>query len=382
MIKTTHSSLRLNRSFVRLQSTAALSPQRIGFIGLGHMGSKMVKNLEDDGHKLVIYDLDKDAAERLKSPNVTVAASVPDIAKSCSIVFSMLPNDSIVSKVAVELLDNCNKTSTFTHVSCSTIGPQTSRTLANLYSYSTTFATYIACPVFARPDGIARREAIWVMSGGETSGSTSLINSLPTHASTLAASGVSPTQGKVLAMQLLSKLGRVEDYGPDAGAANVVKLCGNYMIASSIETIGEAMTLAEKYNVNSKQVIQLLTDTIFNCLIYKGYGQRVAQRDHRPGGFGLSLGQKDVCLVSEAAKAADTPMPFLSVLVDRFTSAKAKGRGAMDWSAIGLNIAEDAGLDISKDLARNKEAVEKNITYDSSSNSSTGNSNNNSTEKK
>jgi len=343
------------------------------------MGSKMVKNMETDGHKLLVFDQDTKASEKIKSPNVTVAESVAEIAKNCQLVFSMLPNDSVVSKVAVELVDNCNKKLPFTHVSCSTISPGTSRNLANLYSYSTTNAIYIASPVFARPDGIARREAIWVMSGGETSGSAPLIKTeVPseTSKSNTASSDAtstnkqeppqptsSPTDGKVMARQILSKLGRVEDYGADAGAANVVKLCGNYMIASSIETIGEAMALAEKYHVNSNQVIQLLTDTIFNCLIYKGYGQRVAQRDHRPGGFSLTLGQKDVCLVSDAAKSAEVPMPFLSVLVDRFTSAKAKGRGSMDWSAVGLNIAEDAGLDVTKDLVRNKEAVDKNITY-------------------
>lgn len=58
-------------------------------------------------------------------------------------------------------------------------------------------------------------------------------------------------------------------------------------------------------------------------------------------------------LVRKAAIDGDVPMPFLSVLLDRFTSAKAKGRDAFDWSAIGLNSAEDAGIDISKDIEKN-----------------------------
>ena len=99
--------------------------------------------------------------------------------------------------------------------------------------------------------------------------------------------------------------------------------------------------------------MKLLSSTIFDCLIYKGYGQRVSERDHRPGGFSLSLGLKDVSLVRKAAADADVAMPFLSTLIDRFTSAKAKGRENLDWSAIGLNCAEDAGIDISKDLEAN-----------------------------
>ena len=74
------------------------------------------------------------------------------------------------------------------------------------------------------------------------------------------------------------------------------------------------------------------------------------------GGFALELGLKDVNLVRETAKAVDAPMPFLSSLIDNFTSAKAKGRGHLDWSALGLTVAENGGIDVSKDLARNEEA--------------------------
>jgi len=118
------------------------------------------------------------------------------------------------------------------------------------------------------------------------------------------------------------------------------------------------MALAEKNGVNREQVMNLLTSSIFNCLIFKGYGQRVSQRDHQPGGFSLELGYKDVSLVNKAARDVNVPMPFLSTLVDRFTAAKAKNRAEMDWSAIGLNVAEDAGIDITKDLQKNYELIE------------------------
>lgn len=68
-------------------------------------------------------------------------------------------------------------------------------------------------------------------------------------------------------------------------------------------------------------------------------------------------------LVSQAAKEVNTPMPYLSILVDRFLTAKAKGRSGFDWSAIGLNAAEDAGIDISEDLKRNDKDVKENNKY-------------------
>ncbi|RYH18594.1 NAD(P)-dependent oxidoreductase [archaeon] len=97
--------------------------------------------------------------------------------------------------------------------------------------------------------------------------------------------------------------------------------------------------------------------------LYVGYGQRVSERDHRPGGFSLELGYKDVSLVSQAARDAQVPMPFLSTLLDRYTSALAKGRGGMDWSGIGLGVAEEAGIDVKGDVARNEQNVKEKKTY-------------------
>lgn len=90
--------------------------------------------------------------------------------------------------------------------------------------------------------------------------------------------------------------------------------------------------------------MDMLSSTIFNCLIYKGYGARIAQRDHRPGGFSLELGYKDVALVRETAKQSKVPMPYASLLHDRFLASVNKGRGEMDWSAVALAISEDGGL--------------------------------------
>ena len=107
----------------------------------------------------------------------------------------------------------------------------------------------------------------------------------------------------------------------------------------------------------------MLSGSIFDCLIYKGYGQRVSERDHRPGGFSLELGLKDCTLVSEAAREADVPMPFLSVLLDRYTSSKAKGRADFDWSAIGLSVAEDAGIDVTADVERTRKDIDEGNMY-------------------
>lgn len=320
-----------------LRCTVSTTPSpvvTIGFIGLGHMGSKMVSNLAQDGHTVITYDRNAEAIKKVidANPSNVMGGSIADIAEKCSVIFSMLPNDDIVEGVSQELLKHyTSKDGKQTlHISCSTVSPTIARKLQGAHHQQN--MEFISSPVFARPDGISKREATFMLSGNPA--------------------------GKEIAKKYLALLGRTEDIGEEIGAANVVKLCGNFLIATSIESIAEAMALAEKNGVDRELVMNLLSSSIFNCLIFKGYGQRVSQRDHKPGGFSLELGYKDVSLVNKAARDVNVPMPFLSTLVDRFTSAKAKNRTDMDWSAIGLNVAEDAGIDISKDLQKNYQAIE------------------------
>ena len=95
----------------------------------------------------------------------------------------------------------------------------------------------------------------------------------------------------------------------------------------------------------------MLSGTIFDCLIYRGYGQRIAQRDHRPGGFSLDLGYKDMALVRDTAQRSKVPMPFASLLHDRFlASVNKKGRKGLDWSAVALAISEEAGFKLPRHI--------------------------------
>jgi len=306
------------------------------------MGSKMVAHLKSEGYTSIsVFDNNKSAAKKISkdlgSDVVVASKSVKNIGATCDIVLAMVPNDAAITEVSEQLLSAKRKAGSprLVVISCSTISPLTSRRIAS--EFEAKGASFIAAPVFARPDGLAKKQATWMVAG--------------------------ETHGREVATQLLSHMGVVHDFGHDVGAANVVKLCGNFLIASSIEAIAESMALAEKSGVDRGAVMSLLSSTIFDCLIYKGYGQRVSQRDHRPGGFSLVLGAKDVGLVSQAAKETEVPMPFLSTLVDRFTSAKARGRGEFDWSAIGLSVAEDAGVDVSADVERNVKDIKDGRTY-------------------
>uniref|UniRef100_K3WRE9 6-phosphogluconate dehydrogenase NADP-binding domain-containing protein n=1 Tax=Globisporangium ultimum (strain ATCC 200006 / CBS 805.95 / DAOM BR144) TaxID=431595 RepID=K3WRE9_GLOUD len=305
----------------------------IGFIGLGNMGLPMAYNFVKNGHDVLCFDTNKDSVDRLVQLGGRAASSVEAIASSVTTVFSVLPNDEVLTSVVLGDATKpgsgllANLTPGTLHVSCSTIHPDTSRHLDTKHNEKS--ASYIAAPIFARPDGMEALQANFVISGSNA------------EAVETATEWLKCTSAGVYNFS-----------NEDAGAANAVKLCGNFLIASAIESMAEALSLVEANGVDRVQAMQFYSNTFLSSVIHKGYGQRVSERDHRPGGFALELGYKDQRLAHQMALQNQVPMPFLSVLIDRFLSERAKGRSDLDWSAIGLGVCESRGVDVSDAIER------------------------------
>jgi 3-hydroxyisobutyrate dehydrogenase-like beta-hydroxyacid dehydrogenase len=128
--------------------------------------------------------------------------------------------------------------------------------------------------------------------------------------------------------------------------AALIKISGNFMIASVIETLGEAVALLRKADIDPQTFIQVLTSTLFNAPVYKTYGALIAEQKFSPAGFAAPLGYKDVGLALAAAKSLQVPMPLASLLSDRFLRLLAEGGDELDWSAIAQLSAADAGLGV------------------------------------
>jgi 3-hydroxyisobutyrate dehydrogenase-like beta-hydroxyacid dehydrogenase len=122
-----------------------------------------------------------------------------------------------------------------------------------------------------------------------------------------------------------------------------VKLSGNFLIASVIESLGEAVALVAKAGVDKQEYIEILTSTLFGAPVYKTYGGLIAREEFEPAGFAAALGQKDVRLVLAAAEELQVPLPIASLLRDRFLTLLAHGGANLDWSAIGSLPAWEAG---------------------------------------
>jgi 3-hydroxyisobutyrate dehydrogenase-like beta-hydroxyacid dehydrogenase len=203
------------------------------------------------------------------------------------------------------------------HVSLSTISVALSDKLAA--EHAKAGQGYLAAPVFGRPEAAEAGRLAVVVAGPDA-----LVQKC-----------------KPLFEAMGPKLFVV---GERPSQANVVKLSGNYLIATVLESLSEAMAFARKSGVDAGVLLEFLTTTMFTAPVYKTYGDLIVQGKHEPAGFLLPLGLKDVRLVLEAAEAASVPMPIASVLRDRFITAMARGNQDKDWSVIGRVAAEDAGL--------------------------------------
>ncbi len=290
----------------------------IGFIGIGAMGLPMAANLLAGGFALRVWNRTGGKADSLSAKGATIAANVGDAITPGGIAITMLADDAAVESVT--LGDNgiagCLGAGGI-HVSMSTIAPATSERLA---AHHAKFGnTYIAAPVFGRPENAEARQLVVCTSG--------------------------PAAAKQRVRPFFDAMGRaVFDFGEAPGAANVAKLCGNFLIASAIEAMAEAFAMAEKSGVDRNQVASMLTKTLFASPVYQRYGEMVAAKRHTPAGFKLPLGLKDVELVLKTAGAARVPMPLAGMVRERIIAGLAKGRDEMDWSALALGVLDEAGI--------------------------------------
>jgi len=300
--------------------------ETLGFIGLGNMGEAIAANLLAAGHSLRVYNRTASKAAGLVAKGATAEAKPAGVASPGGIVFTMIADDHALEQVCLPAGSFVEKLGAGgIHISLSTISPATARRLAEHHAKYK--VEYVASPVFGRPEAAAAKR-LWDCTSGAAA----------------AKNRVRP---------LLEAIGQgIFDFGEDAGAANVVKLCGNFLIASAIEALSESLTLAEKNGVNKSAIAEMFGKTLFSCPVYQGYGKQIAEERFEPAGFRLVLGLKDISLALETATASSMPMPLASLLRDRWMTAIAKKRGDMDWTAVALGVAEDAGLSKGKTAAR------------------------------
>lgn len=289
---------------------------RIGFIGLGNMGSAMAANLLEAGFEVTVYNRSRAKVDALASRGARPAESVAE-ACGADVVFTMLANDDAVAGVAFgEDGIVASLAPGATHVSSSTISVALSEQLT--VAHGEAGQRFVAAPVFGRPEA-AEAAKLFVVAAGE------------------------PTALQAVSAAFDAVGQRTFTVSEEPSTANLVKLSGNFLITSVIESLGEAMALVSKAGVDKHQYLDILTSTLFGAPIYKTYGAMIAGDRFEPAGFAASLGHKDIRLVLSAAEQLQVPMPVAGLIRDRFLTLLARGGADLDWSAIGALAAWEAG---------------------------------------
>jgi 3-hydroxyisobutyrate dehydrogenase-like beta-hydroxyacid dehydrogenase len=291
---------------------------KVAFIGLGNMGAPMARNLIRAGHDVTVYNRTRAKAEPLAANGARIADSVARAVRGCEVAVTMLADDRAVEE-AIFGADGMLHALPLdaVHMSTSTISVEMSKRLA--MTHTALGQGYIATPVLGRPEAAATQK-LWVIAAG-------------------------PLELVERSQPLITAIGRgFTIVGRDPWQANMVKLAGNFIIVSLIETLGEAFALMRKAGIPVHQFLEI-ANTLFGSPVLGVYGQMIADEKYEPAGFRMKLGFKDVKLVLAAAEEQAVPMPLAGIIRDHFLEGIALGYGDQDWAAIARVIAANAGIE-------------------------------------
>jgi 3-hydroxyisobutyrate dehydrogenase-like beta-hydroxyacid dehydrogenase len=291
---------------------------KLGFIGLGRMGSAMAANLVRAGHEVTVFNRTPGKSSALVALGAQEAATLAGACRGEAVI-TMLADDEAAANIAMGsggLVENLSKGAI--HLSMSTISVAISDRLAQAHAQSG--QRYVAAPVFGRPD-MAAAAKLFIVAAGDP-------------AAIDACRSVFDALG-----QKTSTIGGVPS------AANLVKLTANFLQAAVIESLGEAIALIGKAGIDRRAYVDLLTSTIFTAPAYKIFGPLIADGTFGTAAFAAPLGYKDIRLALAEAETLRVPMPLASLLHDRFLRLFAQGGDNLDWSAIGGLASQDAGGD-------------------------------------
>ena len=289
---------------------------RIGFVGLGRMGRPMASNLCRKGFRLTVYDVNPQAVTALEEMQARGAGSVAEATADAAIVVTMLPNSAIVRDVV------CGAGGVLAHakpgaliMDMSTVDPQTTDDLARLAAARG--VGFVDAPVGRLASHADAGQSLFMVGGSDADFER-----------------VRP---------LLEAMGSTIYHCGPVGAGMRTKLVNNFLAVSYCQMNAEALSLAARFGLDLEKTLDVLYGTTaINGQLKINWPAKVLAGDTSPG-FTIDLAHKDLTLIVEAANAAQVPMPMAAAAREAFSSARARGFGAQDFSAM---------LDAQCDLAR------------------------------
>ncbi|MDT8913180.1 NAD(P)-dependent oxidoreductase [Amycolatopsis sp. PS_44_ISF1] len=275
--------------------------RRVGFIGLGRMGSALAGRLLDAGYDLTVWSRSAGRADELVARGATLGDG-PEDAIATGAVFSMLSTEEAVRQVfTTERLRAAPEG--FVHVNHATVSPGAAR------EFAASGAGYLSAPVVGRPEAVVAGKLAVLVSGRPDL--------------------------RAAAAPMLAALGRrVWDFGDSADAAPTAKISVNYLIIHALQALSESITLLEHAGLDAGRFVEMITDSVFPGPVYRGYGEAIATATFTPPGFTTKLGLKDLNLALDVAGGLGVDLATGAALHDVFTTAVEQIGADLDWAGI------------------------------------------------
>jgi 3-hydroxyisobutyrate dehydrogenase-like beta-hydroxyacid dehydrogenase len=289
---------------------------KVGFVGLGQMGRPMAERLAGAGHSVKVYNRTRAAAEPLARAGAKVVER-PDEVLDAEIVVSMLSDDAAVAAVWLDSGLAARMPAGAVHLNMSTVSMDIARRLSAAHKRGGSL--YVSAPVFGRPPVAAQGQLDAIAAG--------------------APQAIERCQPLLKAMAK-----QVFVVGEEPAKANAVKIARNFLLATVIESLGEAFALVRKSGVEGKVFQDILSNTSLGSPVYKSYAKMIVDQAWTPAQFSMPLGLKDVELALATARETGVRLPTGELVRKNLLEAIDAGRGDQDWAALAGHIANGAGL--------------------------------------
>ena len=279
---------------------------QFGFLGVGALSHPMLQNFLADGHEVTVWNRTRSAADDLAGAGATVVDHAAEAVTPGGVLMSCLADDDALRDVFGdrELFKKLGNGGV--HVSMSTCSPVITDELCD--RLEEVGGQHVTCPVLGRPDFVARRAHRFAVSGDPAA--------------------IARVQGALAGVSQ-----EIFQFGEEAHGAIVAKLCTNYLIASSVEVMAEALSVAVAADTDAEALRKMWNATYFPGVVHETYSRQILDKAFDPL-FALKLMLKDVGLFNDAADREGVTVPVAATLEARYETAMDVGLGDKDFTAV------------------------------------------------
>jgi 2-hydroxy-3-oxopropionate reductase len=291
---------------------------RVGYIGLGLMGSGMARNLLRAGFPLVVHNRSRAIVDQLVSEGATAAESPKAVAAQVDVVFTNLPDSPDVELVALGktgIIEGAHEGLIF--VDNSTIKPETARKIAAALAVKGVLA--LDAPVSGGQIGAVQGTLVFMVGGSQA-----------------AFERVIP---------LFTAMGKSWTLVGESGAGQIAKAANQIMVAAQMAAMAELLVFAQKAGVDPFKVAEAIRGGAAQCWTLDNKPARLAQGNRTPG-FKAHMQLKDLNIVLETGKTYGMPLPLSAVTADLFRQMIEAGEGQLDNSAVLGVLEREAGVHV------------------------------------